>query len=211
MRLKKVKGAREKIKNSQYSINIEEVVHNQRLFDNDNPVHIEVGTGKGRYIYNLAKKYPNINFIGVDMFDSVIVRAIEKIEEDHLPNIKFICCDAFVLAEKFTNSFDQIYLNFSDPWPKNKHEKRRLTSKKFLDIYKSMLKKDCFLTFKTDNTGFFEYSVVSLNNYGCNINRFSIDLHNSEYDEENIRTEYEEKFSRLGEKIKLIEVTFKEN
>ncbi len=208
MRLKKVKGAREKIENSEYSVNIEKLVFNEPLFDNNNPIHIEIGTGKGRYIHTLAKQNPDINYIGVEMFDSVIVRAIEKVEEDMLPNIKFIRCDAFILMEKFENYFDHIYLNFSDPWPKNKHEKRRLTSKRFLDIYKKILKKDCMLTFKTDNTGLFEYSVVSMNNYGCNINRFSIDLHNSEYDKDNVRTEYEEKFSSLGEKIKLIEISF---
>ncbi len=208
MRLKKVKGAREKIANSTFSIDIEKLTLNDQLFDNNNPVHIEIGIGKGRYIHTLAKLNPNINYIGVEMFDSVIVRAIEKLEEDEVPNLKFIRCDAFLLAEKFENYFDQVYLNFSDPWPKNRHEKRRLTSPGFLDIYKKILKQNCFLTFKTDNTSLFEYSVVSLNNYNCKIHRFSIDLHNSEYDKENIRTEYEDKFSGYGEKIKLIEVTF---
>lgn len=208
MRLKKVKGAREKIANSKFSVNIEKLNLNDQLFDNNNPVHIEIGTGKGRYIHTLAKLNPNINYIGVEMFDSVIVRAIEKLEEDEVPNLKFIRCDAFLLAEKFENYFDQVYLNFSDPWPKTRHEKRRLTSPGFLDIYKKILKQNCFLTFKTDNTSLFEYSVVSLNNYNCKVHRFSIDLHNSEYDKENIRTEYEDKFSGYGEKIKLIEVTF---
>lgn len=208
MRLKKVKGAREKIENSKYSINLNNLEFNGKMFDNNNPVHIEIGTGKGRYIHTLAKQNPNINYIGVEMFDSVIIRAIEKVEEDDIDNIKFIRTDAFLLAEKFENYFDQIYLNFSDPWPKNRHEKRRLTCDRFLDIYKKMLKKDCFLTFKTDNTPFFEYSVQSMNNYGCRIERFSIDLHNSIYDKDNVRTEYEEKFSGYGEKIKLIEIKF---
>ncbi len=174
MRLKKVKGAREKIENSKFSIDLNSLQLNSKLFNNDNPIHIEIGTGKGRYIHTLAKNNPNINYIGVEMFDSVIVRAIEKVEEDNIDNIKFIRCDAFLLMEKFDKYFDQIYLNFSDPWPKSRHEKRRLTSKRFLDIYKKILKDDGLLTFKTDNTQLFEYSVVSMNNYGCKIERFSI-------------------------------------
>lgn len=208
MRLKKVKGARDKIENSNYSVNLDNINNNESLFDNSNPIHVEIGTGKGRYIYTLAKQNPNINYVGIEMFDSVIVRAIEKVEEDNINNIKFIRCDAFLLGEKFENYFDQIYLNFSDPWPKTRHTKRRLTSPRFLNLYRKLLKKNCFLTFKTDNTKLFEYSVLTMNNFGCSINKFSIDLHNSEYNKDNIRTEYEDKFSKLGEKIKLIEISF---
>lgn len=208
MRLKKVKGAREKIESSIYTIDIDKITMNQAMFDNDNPINLEIGIGKGRHIYTLAKQNPNINYIGVEMFDSVIVRAIEKVEADMLTNIKFIRCDAKLLQEKFNNYFSQIYLNFSDPWPKNKHAKRRLTSPSFLEVYKSILKSDGLLTFKTDNTGLYEYSLLTMNNFGCKFERLSIDLHNSCYDEDNIKTEYEDKFSKRGEKIKLIEVSF---
>lgn len=208
MRLKRVKGARSKIENSNLCFEIDDIEENQKLFDNDNEIHIEIGIGKGRFLTELAKQNPNINYIGVEMFDSVIVRAIEKQEENPLPNVRFMRADASTLSQKFNNYFSHIYLNFSDPWPKARHEKRRLTSKNFLDVYKTIMKKGSLITFKTDNTSLFEFSVQSMNNYGCIIERFSIDLHNSIYNEDNIKTEYEDKFSSKGFAIKLIEVRF---
>ncbi len=208
MRLKKVKGARNKIETSTVCYEINDLSNNQSLFDNSNPVHLEIGIGKGQFLTTLAKQNPNINYVGVEMFDSVIVRALEKHEAEPLPNVKFIRADAKTLSEKFSKYFTHLYLNFSDPWPKNRHEKRRLTSPDFLKVYQTILTKDGLITFKTDNTSLFEYSVQSLNNYGMKIARFSIDLHNSCYNEDNIRTEYEEKFSKKGFAIKMIEARF---
>lgn len=208
MRLKKVKGASEKIKNSPICYEIDDLEKNQKLFDNNNPVHLEIGIGKGRFLHTLAMQNPHINYVGVEMFDSVIVRALEKVENHPLPNIKFIRSDASKLSDIFTNYFSHIYLNFSDPWPKNRHEKRRLTSRNFLNVYKHILITDGIITFKTDNSQLFEYSVQSMNNYGCSILKFTIDLHESSYNEDNIYTEYEEKFSNKGFNIKLIEIQF---
>lgn len=209
MRLKKVKNAVERVQNSSYSVNFETLGINEKIFDNNNPIHLEIGIGKGNFIITLAKNNPDINYLGVEMFDSVIIRAIEKAEEHGLNNLKFIRLDAKLLQDKFYNYFDKLYLNFSDPWPKKRHEKRRLTSKEFLKTYETILKPLAPLAFKTDNTSLFEYSVQSMNNYGCIIDEFSIDLHNSVYNEGNVQTEYEQKFSRRGEKIKYIQIFYK--
>ncbi|MFV0499666.1 MAG: tRNA (guanosine(46)-N7)-methyltransferase TrmB [Bacilli bacterium] len=208
MRLKKVKGASEKLRSSPYCLELDKLEINEKIWDNNNQVHLEIGIGKGQFLTTLAKLNPHINYLGVEMFDSVIIRAIEKAETACLNNIKFIRCDALLLNDKFDKYFSHIYLNFSDPWPKNRHEKRRLTFKTFLDLYNKILKVNSCLTFKTDNSLLFEYSVKSVNNYGCIINKFSIDLHNSIYNKDNICTEFENKFSSLGEKIKMLEIKF---
>ncbi len=208
MRLKKVKGARSMIESSEICYEIDDLHENQKLFNNSNPINLEIGIGKGQFLYELAKRNPNINYVGVEMFDSVIVRALEKVENAPLPNIKFIRADAKTLCEKFNGYFTHLYLNFSDPWPKNRHEKRRLTSHSFLSVYKKVLIRDGKITFKTDNSNLFEYSVVSLINFNMKFDKFSIDLHNSEYNDENIRTEYEEKFSKKGFTIKMLEARF---
>ncbi len=208
MRLKKVKNARDKISNSDICFEINEITDVNKLFDNDNEVHIEIGIGKGQFIYTLAKENPNINYIGVEMFDSVIVRALEKQEIFNLSNIKFIRADAKMLREKFNDYFTHIYLNFSDPWPKNRHEKRRLTSKEFLAVYKQITKRNGLLTFKTDNSDLYMYSLTSMFDFGCKICKLSDNLHNSRYAKNNIKTEYEEKFSEKGFAIKMVEVCF---
>lgn len=198
MRLRNVKGAKEMIENSEYVVkNYEEYKGNyNRLFGNDNPIYLEIGMGKGKFIIENAKRFPNINFIGVEMFDSVLVRAIESISEE-IPNLRFIRMDATYIEDVFDKDIDLLYLNFSDPWPKNRHAHRRLTSDRFLKRYDSIFKNDKQIIMKTDNRHLFEFSLISLTDYGYKIEELSLDLHNDD-DKDNIETEYEKKFSSKG-------------
>jgi tRNA (guanine-N7-)-methyltransferase len=168
----------------------------KKLFNNNNPIHVEIGTGKGNFIINKAIKYPNINFIGIEKFDSIIARCLQKIPEG-LDNLKIVRMNALEIDEIFKKEVDTLYLNFSDPWPKKKWHKRRLTSHLFLEKYDSIFKKEKRIIQKTDNRDLFEYSLVSLNTYGYKLIDISLDLHNSSI-EDNIETEYEQKFSKLG-------------
>jgi len=161
--------------------------------------------GKGTFIYENALKYPDINFIGIEKYDSVMVRAIEKVENIELNNLKFIRMDATKIEEVFDKEIDRIYLNFSDPWPKVRHEKRRLTSLNFLEKYDSIFNKEKRIIMKTDNRKLFEFSIVSFTNYDYKINEISLDLHNDEVID-NIETEYEKKFSSKGFPIYKIDV-----
>jgi len=198
MRLRNVRGASEIIEKSLYVIkNTEECKGNFKvLFNNDNPLHIEIGMGKGDFIIGMAKKHPNINFIGIEKFDSVIVRAIEKIEED-IPNLKLIRMDATNIENIFYKEVDTIYLNFSDPWPKNRHEDRRLTSTLFLRRYDNLFKGDKNIIMKTDNRKLFEFSIISFTNYNYKIEEISLDLYNDDI-KNNVQTEYEKKFHDKG-------------
>ncbi len=204
MRLRYVKGAKELIASKPELIidNINNgLIDLDNLFNNDFPIHIEIGMGKGKFVYTLAKQNPDINFIGIERFDSVIVRALEKAIEEPLSNLMLLRTDASDLREIFSNkSIERIYLNFSDPWPKDRHAKRRLTHKNFLNIYKDLLKDNCELHFKTDNKDLFQFSFEELTKYPMNITYMELDLHNSDF-RGNIMTEFEEKFSRLGNKI----------
>lgn len=176
----------------------------EHLFLNDLPIHIEIGTGKGDFIVEMAKKNPNINFIGIEMQTSVIALAVQKAEKEGLENIKFLVMDARLLTEKFTGiRFDRIYLNFSDPWPKARHEKRRLTSPKFLLTYKTFLTGDGEIWFKTDNKGLYEYSYLSFSE-----NRWKIIENDDSYQlsEEDAMSEYEKKFRALSQPIYRIKV-----
>ncbi|GGA82575.1 tRNA (guanosine(46)-N7)-methyltransferase TrmB [Ornithinibacillus halotolerans] len=171
------------------------------LFGNDSPIHVEIGTGKGQFIVGMARQYPHINFIGIELSKSVIVTAAQKVQESGLSNIRLIQENAENLLELFMeNEVDTIYLNFSDPWPKNRHEKRRLTFRTFLERYEEVLHPSGELIFKTDNRGLFEYSLVSFSEYGLLLKEVSLDLHRDD-DPENIMTEYEEKFSAKGQPI----------
>ena len=198
MRLWNVRGASEIIEKTLYVIkNPEECKGNfKSLFNNDNPLHIEIGMGKGDFIIGMAKKYPDINFIGIEKFDSVIVRAIEKIEED-IPNLKLIRMDATNIEDIFYKEVDTIYLNFSDPWPKNRHEHRRLTSIVFLKRYDNLFKGDKKIIMKTDNRKLFEFSIISLTDYNYKIEEISLDLYNDDI-KDNVATEYEKKFHEKG-------------
>ena len=206
MRLRNVKGASEIINSSPYIIkNYEEYKgHFKDIFSNNNPLHIEIGMGKGDFIIGMAKKYPDINFIGIEKFDSVIVRAIEKINED-IPNLRLIRMDANEIEKVFYKEIDTIYLNFSDPWPKNRHENRRLTSKNFLSKYDSLFSGINHIIMKTDNRKLFEYSIISFSNYGYTIEDISLDMYKEDLSD-NIKTEYETKFSSLGYPIYKVDV-----
>ena len=202
MRLKNVKGANEIIIKGRYYV--EDPYINKgnwnKIFNNNNPIYIEIGIGKGKFIVENAIKYPNINFIGIEKYDSVLVRAIQKSNELELNNLKLVRMDAKRIEEVFDNEVDRIYLNFSDPWPKDRHYKRRLTSYVFLDKYEHIFKNNKYIIMKTDNIDLFNFSLESLTNHGYNIEFMTNDLH-SLNDIDNIMTEYEEKFSNKGIKI----------
>ena len=206
MRLKNIKGAKEKINQSPYIIkNPEEYKGKYRtLFKKTNPIHLEIGMGKGDFIIGMAKKHPNINFIGVEKFDSVLLRATQKLENIELPNLKLIRFDATEIENVFDHEIDTIYLNFSDPWPKNRHEDRRLTSTKFLKRYDKILKNTKHIIQKTDNRHLFEYSLKSFTDYEYKIENISLNLHEDNI--ENVETEYEKKFVQLGYPIYMVEV-----
>ena len=195
MRVRNVKNKEEIIKNSIYTIeNPKELKGKWKsIFNNNNPIYLEIGMGKGKFILENAKNNPNINYIGIEKNGSVLSYAIRKIEEYKLSNLKLICFDANKIDELFDKDIDLLYLNFSDPWPKNRHEKRRLTSNSFLEKYDKIFKKDRIIEMKTDNQGLFEYSIISFVNNGYKIEDISLDLTNK-IDFINIRTEYEEKY-----------------
>lgn len=201
MRLKHIKDADKIIKKSNYIIENPEEYKGKwnKLFNNNNPIYIELGMGKGDFIINNAIKYPDINFIGIEKYDSVIVRAIQKSNELELNNLKLIRLDVINIDTIFDKEIDKIYLNFSDPWPKERHAKRRLTSNIFLDKYSKIFKNNYIIEMKTDNIDLFNYSVESLKNYGYVIEYITNDLHSENID--NIETEYEHKFSSKGIKI----------
>lgn len=208
MRLRNVKNAKEQIESSSYILLDPEQYRGKfnALFENNNPIYIEIGMGKGQFIINNALKYPDINFIGIEKYDSVIVRAIQKIGERNIPNLKLIRIDALKIDDIFDKEVSRIYLNFSDPWPKERHAHRRLTSIQFLKKYDLIFKTQANIIMKTDNRKLFEYSVESLNNYGYKINDISLDLYHDDY-KDNIPTEYEDRFVSLGQVIYMIEVS----
>ncbi|MCV9888904.1 tRNA (guanosine(46)-N7)-methyltransferase TrmB [Metabacillus halosaccharovorans] len=178
------------------------------VFGNDNPIHIEVGTGKGQFLAGMSQQNSDINYIGIELFDSVIVAAIQKAVDLQSRNLKFLNVNAKDLAEYFApGEIDRVYLNFSDPWPKSRHAKRRLTYKSFLALYEEILVIGGEIHFKTDNQGLFEYSLISFSEYGLQLKFVSLDLHNSEY-EGNVMTEYEEKFSEKGQRIYRVEAKY---
>ena len=208
MRLRNVKGAKEIIESSNYVVlDYKKYRGNyNKLFKNNNPIYVEIGMGKGKFIIDNAMKYPNINFIGIEKYDSVVVRAIQKLEDKDIPNLKIIRMDALEITDVFDKEVSRIYLNFSDPWPKDRHEHRRLSSDIFLKKYDLIFKDNKNIVMKTDNRYLFEYSVKSFVNYGYKINDISLDLHQANYPD-NIMTEYEEKFVSKGSPIYMIDVS----
>ena len=207
MRLRNVKNKEEILKNTTYLVLNPEDYKSKwnKLFNNSNPIYIEIGMGKGDFIIENATRYQDINFIGIEKYDSVIARAIEKLNDKELPNLKLVRMDARLIEEVFDHEIDLIYLNFSDPWPKKRHAKKRLTSEVFLDKYKSIFKGDNSIIMKTDNMNLFEYSLESFSQNGYIIEKISLDLHNSDI-ENNIETEYEKKFSSKGFNIYYVAV-----
>jgi tRNA (guanine-N7-)-methyltransferase len=207
MRLKNVKGAKDKIEASKYIITdpLKHKGNYSKVFNNNNPIRLEIGMGKGQFILDNAIKYPGINFIGIEKFDSVIVRAIEKIEQYDLPNLRLIKADALNIENFFSKEIDLVYLNFSDPWPKKRHADRRLTSFVFLNKYDIIFKNKSHIIMKTDNRHLFEYSIKSLTDFGYKIENISLNLYCDDVTD-NIKTEYEEKFHAKGYPIYKIEV-----
>lgn len=204
MRLRNVKGSRETIAQNEYVIHDETTRKGtwKEIFGNDNPIHIEIGMGKGRFIMDMARLHPEINYVGIEKYSSVLVRAIEKQTEEALPNVKFIRMEAEGIEEVFApGEVGYIYLNFSDPWPKDRHAKRRLTSVQFLARYEKLLMPGHGLEFKTDNRDLFDFSLEQFDEAGWVKDYVTYDLHHSEYMEGNVMTEYEEKFSSMGNPI----------
>ncbi len=207
MRQRNVKNKNDIINNSKYIINNPYELKGKwhKVFNNDNPIYIEIGMGKGKFILENALKYPNINFIGIEKYDSIIALAIKKIEVNELSNLRLIRIDANEIDDIFDKEIDKIYLNFSDPWPKPRHEKRRLTSSLFLDKYDNIFRNDKVIEFKTDNELLFEYSLISFNEHNYKIKEINLNLH-KENVPDNIMTEYEEKFSSLNNVIYYVKV-----
>ena len=206
MRLKNVKDAKEIVEASKYIVKNPKKYKGKynEIFKNNNEIHLEIGMGKGDFIIGMAQTHPDINFIGIEMFDSVLVRAVQKLNDLDLPNLKLIRFDATEIKDIFDKEINTIYLNFSDPWPKNRHEHRRLTSQRFLERYDSVFKEEAHIIQKTDNRKLFEFSLSSYVDYGYKIKEISLNLHEDEYD--NIETEYEKKFIKLGYPIYMVEV-----
>ena len=207
MRLRNVPGSREDIANSEFVIQNPENHRGEisSLFPSKQPLFIDIGMGKGQFITTLAKTNPNINYIGIEKYSSVLIRAIEKQTELELPNLKFIRMDAENINDVFAeNEVDGIYLNFSDPWPKDRHAKRRLTSRQFFARYEKLLKPEGKIQFKTDNSALFDFSLEEVEAANFKATEVSYDLHNSEWNEGNVMTEYEERFSAKGNPIKRV-------
>lgn len=200
MRLRKVKGAFDTLcEDTKYFIVNPKDYKGKwsKIFGNDNPIHIEIGCGKGQFMMGLAAHFTDVNFIAIEKFDSVLVRTLEKVSTTSLPNLKLVLLDALMLDEVFEkDEVSRIYLNFSDPWPKNRHAKRRLTSSLYLDVYRKILKNDGEIYQKTDNRGLFESSLESFSQNGFYLSNISLDLHKT--DIFNITTEFEDKWSKLG-------------
>ena len=219
MRLRNIRGADETIEEHKAAVNEpkrQKGKWNQN-FGNNNPIHIEIGMGKGQFLLTLASKNPDINYVGIERYSSVLLRALEKYDAEefaqekgvNLSNIRFICMDARNLHEVFEHEeVKKIYLNFSDPWPKDRHAKRRLTSKQFLTVYKQVLSDIGMVEFKTDNRLLFEFSLEQAKEANWELKVCTSDLHNDEeLNKENVVTEYEAKFSSLGHPIHKMAIT----
>ena len=205
MRLRNIPGADEAIADSPHCIQ-EPMAEKGRwnlIFGNENPIHIEIGRGKGQFIMKLAKEHPDINYIGIERYSSVLLRALQKMEVEPLPNIRFLCMDASMITEVFDKEeVAKIYLNFSDPWPKERHAKRRLTSRQFFERYDKILARNGVVEFKTDNDDLFAFSMEEVAETGWTLDAHTFDLHHDPVlNEGNVMTEYEEKFSSLGHPI----------
>ena len=203
MRLKHIKDADKIINKSVYIIENPEEYKGKwnKLFNNENNIEIEIGTGKGKFIIEKAIQNPNINFIGIEKYDSPLVSAVKKLEELDINNLRLICYDALNIENVFDREISKIYLNFSDPWPKDRHAKRRLTSTRFLERYDNILTPEGRVMFKTDNKDLFDFSLEQVEEAGWILENHTYDLHHSEYNEGNVMTEYEEKFSAKGNPI----------
>lgn len=205
MRLRHIPGAEQMIEESPYVIQNPKEKKGvwKEVFGNDHPIHIEIGMGKGQFIIEMAKRNPEINYIGIERYSTVLVKALRKREQEEVPNLYFMCIDARLLAEVFAaGEVAKIYLNFSDPWPKDRHAGRRLTSPQFMAVYHQFLAADGSVEFKTDNRELFDYSLEAIPEAGWKLLASTFDLHhNAEMNEGNVMTEYETKFSAEGKPI----------
>lgn len=207
MRLRNVTGSREVIAESEYVVREEGLKECpgkwREIFGNDRPIHIEIGMGKGKFIHTMAGEHPQINYVGIEKYSSVLIRAVQKMQRDELPNLKFIRMEAEEIHQVFgEGEVQRIYLNFSDPWPKDRHAKRRLPSREFLARYEKILDRDGWIEFKTDNRELFDFAVEELEPAGWEARVLTYDLHADEkLMEGNVMTEYEEKFSAMGNPI----------
>lgn len=205
MRLRNVTGSREMIVDSEYVVKEPANLNGKwkSFFGNENEIHIEIGMGKGKFLFTLASLHPDINYIGIEKYSTVLLRAVQKMEQEPLPNLIFIRMDAEVLTEIFAaGEVERIYLNFSDPWPKERHARRRLPSREFLARYDQILKKDGRLEFKTDSRELFAFALSEVEDSKWHLDACTHDLHqDSEMMRENVMTEYEERFSSKGNKI----------
>lgn len=212
MRLRNIPEAEEIVKQHPEMITMEAESWKgkwQERFPKKQPLHLEVGSGRGRFIVEMAKCHPEINFIGMELQTSIIYKILEKQLKEQLPNLQLLNGDATLLPEYFAaGEVDKLFLTFSDPWPKKKHAKRRLTHQRFLTRFEEIMKAEGELFFKTDNQALFEFSLMSLPNYGMIFEEIILDLHNSDQAEENIMTEYEEKFSNQGFRIYQLKARF---
>lgn len=205
MRLRRIKGAEEAVANSPFCIPSPETLKGEwnHFLGNEHPIHLEIGMGKGQFITTLARLNPTINYIGIERYESVIIRALQKMEENAPENLHFLCMDAIQICEVFAQGeIGRIYLNFSDPWPKERHAKRRLTSRNFLKLYEQILTPSGQIEFKTDNHGLFTFSLEEIPSAGWTLDAYTLNLHqDSVLIKGNIMTEYEEKFSSMGNPI----------
>ncbi len=207
MRLRNITGSREVIAESDWVV--QEAIQPEcpgtwkKMFGNDSPIHIEIGMGKGKFIHTMAKEHPGVNYVGIEKYSSVLLRAVQKMEQEELPNLKFLRMDAEDITKVFAaGEVDRIYLNFSDPWPKDRHARRRLPSREYLARYDIILKKGGMLEFKTDNRALFDFAVEELEPAGWKAEVITYDLHGDKaLMEGNVMTEYEEKFSGMGNPI----------
>lgn len=211
MRLRNITGSREVIAENAFVIHDPEKRKGQwkAVFGNDQPIRLEIGMGKGRFLMTLAAQHPEFNYLGIEKYSSVLLRALQKMEEDPLPNLRFIRMDAEYITDVFAEGeIDRIYLNFSDPWPKDRHAKRRLPSRQFLERYDVILKKDGMIEFKTDNRDLFDFAVEEIGETKWKIDAVTYDLHHDEkMMEGNVMTEYEERFSSQGNPICKYEIS----
>lgn len=205
MRLRNIPGSREVIAENKWCIQEPEHQkgHWNEIFGNNHPIHIEIGMGKGQFITTLARQNPSTNYVGIEKYSSVLLRGLQKMEEEPLENIRFIRMDAETICEVFDkDEVSKIYLNFSDPWPKDRHAKRRLTSRQFFARYDQILKKDGVVEFKTDNVDLFDFSLEEVKEAHWNLDAFTRDLHHdTAMNKGNVMTEYEERFSAMGNPI----------
>ncbi len=212
MEYNKIKDADKIIAKSPYLVSNPTKYKNKwnDFFGNKNPIHVELGTGRGEFIIKMAKKFPNVNFVGIELVDSQLVMATERLKSQSIPNLKLICADASTLDTIFGREIDTIYLTFSEPWPKKIDEKKRFTHYNYLKLYDKVFKKKKHIILKTDNKGLFAYSLETLSQYWYVFDKVSLDLHNDEREISNVMTDFEKNYFEEKRVIYYIDASFTE-